>query len=131
MFELYLITRLDGISNLLRIITVGSVFVAVGLLISSIILYADANSDKERSKSTIPRGWGIRLLILALVIGTIKAFIPTTKEALIIYGVGGTIEYLQENPTSKELPDKVIKCIDKLLNEYLIEEPESQNTKDS
>lgn len=130
MFELYLITRLDGISNLLRIITIGSLFVAVGLLISSIILYADANSDKERSQSTIPRGWGIRLLILALVIGTIRAFIPTTKEALIIYGVGGTIDYLEDNPTAKELPDKVITCIDKLLNEYLIEETKDQSNKD-
>lgn len=127
MFELYLITRLDGISKLLTAITITSLVLAI----FAIILYADADSDKERSKSILPRRWGIKLLIIAVVAGMINSVTPTTKEALIIYGVGGTIDYLEDNPTAKELPDKVIKCIDKLLNEYLIEETKDQSNKDS
>lgn len=123
MFELYLITRLDGISNLLTTITIVS-FLAV-------IIFTAANSDEEKAQSIYPRRWGVRGLIFALISGTINSFTPTTKEALIIFGVGGAIEYFQENPTSKELPDKVIKCIDKLLDEYLIEETEDQSNRNS
>jgi hypothetical protein len=131
MFELYLITRLDGINTLLTVSIVVLLLAAAGLLLFATISYFDADSDTEISQSITFRRWGIRGILFVLILGVIKSFVPTTKEALIIFGVGGTIEYLQENPTSKELPDKVIKCIDKLLNEYLIEEPESQNTKDS
>ena len=38
---------------------------------------------------------------------------------LIIYGVGGTVEYLQNNETAKQIPDKTLQCIDKLLEDYL------------
>lgn len=40
-------------------------------------------------------------------------FIPTTNEALLIYGVGGTIDYVKSNKTAKQLPDKCIKALDK------------------
>jgi hypothetical protein len=43
-------------------------------------------------------------------------FVPTTKEALVIYGVGGTIDYLKENPTAKQIPDKCIKALDKWVD---------------
>ena len=39
-------------------------------------------------------------------------FIPSTEQLYMIYGVGGTIDYLKENPTAKELPDKCIKALD-------------------
>lgn len=56
------------------------------------------------------------ILILSLI------FVPTTKEALVIYGVGGTIDYIQENPTAKQLPDKVVLVLDQFINKYLQEE---------
>lgn len=40
---------------------------------------------------------------------------------LMIYGVDGTIEYLESNETAKQLPDKSIEALDKLLDEYLNE----------
>lgn len=48
------------------------------------------------------------LFISALVI----VFVPSRSQLYIIYGVGGTIDYLKENPTAKELPDKCIKALD-------------------
>ena len=41
---------------------------------------------------------------------------------LMIIGIGGTIEYLKSNDTAKELPDKVIMAIDKLLDDTIEEE---------
>ena len=43
----------------------------------------------------------------------INFFIPTTNEALMIYGIGGTIDYIKSNETAKQLPDKYIKALDK------------------
>ena len=36
-----------------------------------------------------------------------------TNEALMIYCVGGTIDYVKSNETAKQLPDKCIKALDK------------------
>ena len=35
------------------------------------------------------------------------------NDALLIYGVGGTIDYVKSNKTAKQLPDKCIKALDK------------------
>lgn len=46
----------------------------------------------------------------------INIFIPTTNEALLIYGLGGTIDYIKSNGTAKQLPDKCVKALDKYLD---------------
>jgi len=45
-------------------------------------------------------------------------FIPTKKDALLIYGVGGTIDYIKQNPTAKQLPDKCVKVLDKWVDNW-------------
>ena len=52
----------------------------------------------------------------------INIFTPTTNEALLIYGVGGTIDYIKSNDTSKQLPDKCVKALDKYLDNLTKEE---------
>lgn len=60
------------------------------------------------------------------MLGTI--FVPTTKEALMIYGIGGTIDYLKENPTAKQLPDKCVNALDKWADSWVNEEdPKNEN----
>ena len=39
--------------------------------------------------------------------------IHSKNEVLLIYGVGGTIDYIKSNDTAKQLPDKCIKALDK------------------
>ena len=34
----------------------------------------------------------------------------------MIYGIGGTIDYIKSNETAKQLPDKCIKALDKLVD---------------
>lgn len=59
-------------------------------------------------------------LLPILIISTIgNTFIPDTKTLYIIYGVGGTLDYLKENKTAKQIPDKAILALDKYLNEQL------------
>lgn len=39
----------------------------------------------------------------------------------MIYGVGGTIDYIKENHTAKQLPDKYIKILNKWTDKQLKE----------
>jgi hypothetical protein len=41
--------------------------------------------------------------------------VPTTNQALIIYGVGGTIDYVKNSDKAKQLPEKAIMALDKYL----------------
>lgn len=61
--------------------------------------------------------------IFVFVFGIIMAiFIPSTKNLLIIYGVGGTIDYVKENKVANKIPDKCIKALDKYLDDALKED---------
>lgn len=57
-----------------------------------------------------------RFIFVAIVTCFINLFIPTTNQALLIYGVGGTIDYIKSNGTAKQLPDKCVKALDKYLD---------------
>ena len=57
-----------------------------------------------------------------MVLFAINIFIPTKNDALLIYGVGGTIDYIKSNDTVKQLPDKYIKVLDKLVDNLNEEE---------
>lgn len=51
-------------------------------------------------------------VIPTIIILMLTLFVPSKKELLFIYGVGGTFDYIKENPTAQKLPDKFIKVMD-------------------
>ena len=54
-----------------------------------------------------------KLAYTILIISTLVViFVPSENQLYKIYGIGGTIDYLKDNPTAKELPDKCIKALD-------------------
>lgn len=135
MNEIYWITRFDGISGFLFTITVCSAIIALVLVLIAYFNKCDSECFSENSKyykryiNTYKKcvywakGFGI-----ALVLSTfINIFIPTTNEALLIYGVGGTIDYIKSNKTAKQLPDKYVKALDKYLDNLIKEEKENDN----
>ena len=71
----------------------------------------------KRQKKFIIIGW-----IITIFVGLIGIFIPSERQMYLIYGVGGTLDYLKENPTAQQLPDKYIKVLDKIADDYLTEE---------
>ena len=54
-----------------------------------------------------------RFIFVTIIACLINFFIQTTNEALMVYGIGGTIDYVKSNKTAKQLPDKCIKALDK------------------
>ena len=55
-------------------------------------------------------------IVTFVLSGLLLTFVPTTKEALLIYGVGSTIDCVNGNETIKSLPDKAINALDKYLD---------------
>ena len=124
MNELYWITRLDGISAFLSLIAVLSVITTIVLFFIGLLKRGDADIHPECSEPwkqcmniyKICLYWSKRCVIVFFVSVFMNTFIPTTNEALLIYGVGGTIDYIKSNGTAKQLPDKCVKALDKYLD---------------
>ena len=86
---------------------------------------SDITWEFPRVQELHPRNPGQRsdkFFIIGLlgILGVV--FIPDTKEAYVIYGVGNTIDYLKNNETAKQLPDKAIQALDKWADKFLTEE---------
>ena len=140
MNELYWITRLDAINTLLMIATI---FGWIAVIIFSIVYYASngqaifEESREYKSRAKEFRDYantcikGLRYSIPLTLLNTVLfVFTPTTKQALLIYGVGGTIDYLQANPTAKQLPDKCINALDKWVDTWAVEEKKEKKKED-
>lgn len=104
MNELYWLTRLEYIQNFLVIVMSVS---GIAMFIS-FMSWLVASYEEEVKKSLL---W-LRYTFATLIISSlIFVFVPTTKEAVLIWGVGSTIDYIQENETAKQLPDKCINAL--------------------
>ena len=113
MSTLYWITVLGNLNILLGILLIiSSCIVFVGTL----IIMIDGDNLREGIHRIIKfRNCGLKILIPSLIGITV---IPSDKQLYMIYGVGGTIDYLKENPTAKELPDKCIKALDTWVDNF-------------
>ena len=128
MNEIYWITRLGALNFLFNVI----IFVSlVAIIILAMELFAikktpDNEDDKNLELQVVTgkvhnenmyynfvKKQFIRAFIVFVVSIVCNVFIPTKNEALMIYGVGGTIDYIKSNDTVKQLPDKCIKALDK------------------
>lgn len=132
MNTLYWLTRFDSIRNF----SVSLIVFCVLAIVICILVFPDANSDFRNYYEDTPKQKKIRIkeienrkskckLIFKLFIPTLilsimcNIFIPTTKEAYIIYGIGGTIDYLQQNKDAKQLPDKCVKALNCFLDKEI------------
>ena len=139
MNEIYWITRLDAICCILICISVLSSFVLFVSFYLALCSREDAEKYKEYSGCFDEymreyKKWmrnTKRCAIAFFVSVFINIFIPTTNQALLIYGVGGTIDYIKSNDTSKQLPDKCVKALDKYLDNLTKEENQKQNDNES
>lgn len=135
MNEIYWITRLDGICGVLNLIAVFSVVATVVLFFIGLLKRNEADIYREGSQtleqhietSKMCLYFAKRCAIIFFVSVSINFFIPTTNEALLIYGIGGTIDYIKSNETSKQLPDKCVKALDKYLDNLTKEENQKEN----
>lgn len=116
MEEIYWITRLDGIHSALAIfLCISGITTVVSIIVYIIEKCSGEDEDEYVIFGKILKYAAPSSLILTLLL----VFIPTTKEVLMIYGVGGTLDYVQSNEKMQQLPDKVVDAIDLFIEDYL------------
>lgn len=102
MWELYLLTRLGVIFPILVVIMI---FAAGVLFMSVIDIVHDGVGEKNRmffKRSAVV----LAISVLGIVI------IPSKEDIMLIYGVGTTLDYLQDNEKVQQLPDKCVDALD-------------------
>lgn len=121
MNEVYWITRLDAICNFLAAIALVCFMISTVTGILAMYNKFDAYNYEEggkyynccMQKFKMFLSYFKRFIFVTIIVGLINFFIPTTNEALMVYDIGGTIDYVKSNKTAKQLPDKCIKALDK------------------
>ena len=139
MNEIYWITRLGAICNFLTAVAVISFLISVFTVVFVVCNRLEANNYEKGGENwnyymqrfKMCLSYFKRFIFVTIVACFINLFIPTTNEALMIYGVGGTIDYVKSNETAKQLPDKYIKALNKWAENLTNEENQKQNDNES
>lgn len=128
MSEIYWITRLDLIGGWLTVFAVVSGVLALVFA----ICYLCCKSDQENGYSGFEywvkfhnKSFKISITSFMLFVSA-SIMTPTTKEALLIFGIGGSIDYLKSNNVAKQLPDKCINALDAWVSSFNEEENENK-----
>ena len=111
--NMYWITRLSSIHNAFLFIFIVAIIVAV--ITGAIVLSLCADEDEYAFLKHVKKCFITAVVAVALS-GMGLVFVPKTNEALLIYGVGTTIDYVDNNETIKQLPDKAVQALDKYLD---------------
>ena len=141
MNEIYWITRLGALNFLFNTIIFVSLVAIIILAVELFVIKktSDNEDDKNLELQVVTgkvhnenmyynfvKKQFIRAFIVFVVSIVCNVFIPTKNEALMIYGVGGTIDYIKSNETAKQLPDKCIKALDKWVDNLNEEKQENK-----
>ena len=105
MSEIYWITRLDTIQGFcIAILAIGVVCIFTSCLRTLV-----AQQTTEASITSKFKWVGVALTVVFL---PLVMLIPSSRDAMLIFGIGPTIDYIQNNETAKQLPDKCINALD-------------------
>lgn len=110
MIEIYLVETLTSL--------------CIGFLVATVvtgifaILYAEHESecDDDVEKAEVQKRFK-KCIISASILFVLFILTPSTSTGYKILGIGGTIDYLRQNETAKQLPDKCIKALDLWIDE--------------
>lgn len=113
--DMYWITRLSSIHDAFLFVFIIAAIVA-GFTGIIILLIGDDKDDHACFKRV--KKYFITAFVAVVLGGIGLVFVPKTNEALLIYGVGTTIDYVDNNETIKQLPDKAVQALDKYLDSF-------------
>lgn len=114
MTELYWLTRMSTLHELLIIcfFVSGAVALWFGMVyFMNLNIYEDTCDRALKCTKTS--------LCIIICSALALAFIPSRKDLFIIYGVGGTIDYVQSDTIAQKIPEKVIKACNIYLDEIM------------
>lgn len=129
MNEIYWLTRVDTLNTIFGWMIGIPVFVGIIMFIV-FLMSMDSLRDDEIDESWLSFKKYCKkfrnVLLPVFIVGILgTGFCPTKNDMLLIYGVGGSIDYLRNNPTAQKLPDKCIEALDAWVDELFPEKKDS------
>lgn len=116
MNELYWVTRIGAINSCFVTFLVLTSMLLIGVIISYFILANDSYpTERDLRNLAKTKKWIVKAVICFFISLLGVLFTPTTKEMYLIYGLGGTIDYIKSNDKAKQLPDKCVDALDKYI----------------
>ena len=113
MKEIYWLQVIGNVGEITTGVFIFAIFALV-LLTLAFFTHDVYDEEQERQYQLIKRS--MKYAFITLFIAAIGfVFIPSNKQILAIYGIGGTIDYIKSNDKAKELPDKVVDALTKYL----------------
>ena len=114
---MYWFSVLDGIDT---IGVIASVIIALALVILFVAFIVNlVEYDNDTETLTVLKRILLKLFISFGVAVIVTIFAPSKEDMYMIYGVGGTLDYLKENPDENKLPDKTLECLNVAMDEYI------------
>ena len=110
--------RLDGMVTLAGIACVVS---TISFILLAILSFVDAEDEIVMSGKR-RRQWCRGSVIVLAISALMCLFVPGSKQAMLIWGLGQTVDYIQENEAVKELPDKCVEALEVWLESLTEEE---------
>ena len=107
MWELYWLTRVDFIVAMATILLIASILVFIFIIVNWLM------DGEIPDKVKYIKKYGCIIGATSLII---IAFMPTKEDLLLIYGLGPTVDYIQDNEKVKELPDKCVEALNKWVD---------------
>lgn len=119
MWELYLIATLGDVSF------VSTIFATFSLALTAILGVTILTVGFEVETNNVIKKWIKRLLVVFGISLFLAIFIPSKKDMYLMFGLGSTIDYIQDSDKVKELPDKTVTLINQTLDKLIEEGKES------
>lgn len=87
------------------------------------------NYGKKEKERRLKRASKLLWIFISLsIFGALgRVFTPTTSEALVIFGVGESVEYLQNNKDATQIPDKALQALNKYLDGVIDDKNHTDN----
>lgn len=130
MNELYWITVLGNLNSASGIaLIIGTIILIVLIMIFFAAVDTWPVQDELKDDAgfkALCKGIKWTIFLLMIFIG-VKIFVPSTPKLYMIYGLGGTIDYLQKNETANKLPDKVMIALDKWIDNLNVTKDAKEN----
>ena len=93
----------------------------IAFILLAILSFVDAEDEIVMSGKQ-RRQWCRGSVIVLAISALMCLFVPESKQAMLIWGLGQTVDYIQENDAVKELPDKCVEALEVWLESLTEEE---------
>ena len=110
MVEIYWLQRLGNIGFCFNV----GCWICIVIAIVIAVWHFMDDFETFRDKHLIRWVKKFAMVFAFFTIGSI--IIPTQHDLMVIYGLGGTIDYIKSNDKAKKLPDKVVNALTRYID---------------